>query len=271
MQGIKAVVFDYDGVLAHGKRQVEGAAGVVRELRKREVKVFVLTDKSTLTRRQFQLSLRRTGFDFRMDEVLTSPMAVVAYLRMSEFSGSVLVIGEYGLRKEITDAGYRVVDKAPAGAVVVGMDRRINYQKITQALLAIRGGALFIAANYNPFYPVEDSVAPGSAAMVGAISAATQKEPDQNLGKPNTLLLESIAEKEGLKPGEMAIVGDSLKTDIALANAFGAYSVLVLTGCDSSKEAVSAEPAMKPKKIIKSLAGLLDLFPGHPEPDSRLR
>ena len=50
------------------------------------------------------------------------------------------------------------------------------------------------------------------------------------LGKPDPRMLLGLAHHRGLKPEEMAMVGDRLYTDVEMAHRAGALGVLVLTG-----------------------------------------
>jgi len=67
-------------------------------------------------------------------------------------------------------------------------------------------------------------------------------------------MLDGICRHHGLCPEELAVVGDRLYTDVAMAQRAGAASVLVLTGEATAEEAASLEP---PPDLILSNIGEL--------------
>ena len=62
------------------------------------------------------------------------------------------------------------------------------------------------------------------------IEHATGRCPDITLGKPDPNMLKGIVDRHGLKPDEIAMVGDRVYTDVAMARNAGAFGVLVLSG-----------------------------------------
>jgi hypothetical protein len=119
--------------------------------------------------------------------------------------------------------------------------------------LAIRSGALWIAANVDKTLPSERGLLPGNGAMVAALRAATDSEP-QVAGKPEpTLLTDALARGRFRSP---LVVGDRLDTDIAGANAAGLPSLLVLCGVSTAAEAVRAVPGQRPNYIAEDLRSL---------------
>ena len=67
-------------------------------------------------------------------------------------------------------------------------------------------------------------------------------------------MLEAAAHSLGVDLGELAMVGDSLITDIAGAQASGCYGVLVRTGKFDAAEL--ADSATQPDIVVDSIAGL---------------
>ena len=50
------------------------------------------------------------------------------------------------------------------------------------------------------------------------------------LGKPSSLMLATIANKENLLPADILMVGDTYESDIKMAQTFGAQSILITNG-----------------------------------------
>jgi NagD protein len=62
--------------------------------------------------------------------------------------------------------------------------------------------------------------------------------------------------RHGLRPEEVAVVGDRLYTDMAMAGGAGALGVLVLTGEATRAQAEAAPAGSKPDLIVESVAEL---------------
>jgi ribonucleotide monophosphatase NagD (HAD superfamily) len=112
-----------------------------------------------------------------------------------------------------------------------------------------------VAVNLDPFIYDPEGNFPGCGMFVGAISAATGREPDVVVGKPSTLLLEEVLALLGLPASECLFVGDSLHTDVAGARAVGMPSLLVLTGV-TDRAALAASP-VQPEYVLQSAAELV--------------
>jgi hypothetical protein len=136
---------------------------------------------------------------------------------------------------------------------VQGHSPQTGWPDLAEATLAIRGGALWVAANVDKTLPSERGLLPGNGAMVAALRAATDSKP-LVAGKPEpTLLKDALARGKFRAP---LVVGDRLDTDIAGANAAGLPSLLVLCGVSTAAEAVRAAVGQRPNYIAEDLRSL---------------
>ena len=102
-----------------------------------------------------------------------------------------LVVGTESLADEIAAVGLRPVrryDDKP-DAVVQGHSPETGWADLAEAALAIRAGALWVAANVDATLPTERGLLPGNGSMVAALKAATDAEP-QVAGKPSPTLMQ---------------------------------------------------------------------------------
>ena len=137
------------------------------------------------------------------------------------------MVGSNDLINDYISLGIHVVEPEQASFVVVGLDFSFSYAKIAGALLAIENGAKLIVANRDASFPAENNKRlPGCGAMTGAIVGATAHEPDFIAGKPNTYMLEALCEEWNLIASEICVVGDSIESDIEMANRFHCSSIL---------------------------------------------
>lgn len=243
---IRVVVFDMDGVLWTMDERIPHGPEAVARCREADSPVFFLTNNSTKTREEYVDKLRSFGIHATTDEIVTSAHAT-ARLLAAERGGTVVMIGEKGLRQELTDAGMQVVEfreGMQVDYVVVGWDRHLTYDKLSQAHGAIvRGGATFVATNRDATYPDADGkTLPGGGSIVASVATSTGVEP-RTIGKPEPYTLQSILEKTGARPEQCLVIGDRLDTDIAVGRRVGAVTALVLTGVSTRAEADAAEEA----------------------------
>jgi HAD superfamily hydrolase (TIGR01450 family) len=202
--------------------------------------------------------LRELGFTAKPEDVVTSAQTA-AHLLASELpaDSAVLVVGTASLAAEVAAVGLRPVRQwsdSPV-AVVQGYSPDTCWSHLAEAALAIRSGALWMAANVDVTLPTERGLLPGNGAMVAALRAATDKEP-RVAGKPQpTLFRDALSRWDFRTP---LVIGDRLDTDIAGANAAELPSIFVLTGVSTAADAIFAPAEQRPTYIANDMRALLD-------------
>ncbi len=104
-------------------------------------------------------------------------------------------------------------------------------------------------------------LAAGAGALAAAVEVAAGRSPDLVVGKPEPTLFQEAARVGGGSVSDALVIGDSLLSDIAAANALGARSILMLTGVTSAGELERTPPAARPTAVAKDareLAALLE-------------
>lgn len=225
----KAVIFDLDGTIYFGNTIAEFALKVLDELDAMDYKILFFTNNSTKTRKEIFDKLQTLGIKTEINKVYTSSFATVQYLRDNSLQ-NIYLIGSSSFKEETQNAGIKIVSGKDADAVVIGLDFDFNYEKISEALVAIEYGAKIIACNVDKNYPIENKILkPGCNSMVMSIIASSDKKNsvDYIVGKPNTYLLELMCKEWNLNKDEIYVVGDSIDSDIAMANNYGVKNFLV--------------------------------------------
>jgi len=249
----RGFLVDLDGVVYHGDRVIPGAPPFFRFLRERGIPFLLTTNNSTLLPRQYVEKVARMDIEVAESEVLASADATASYLRQQAPAGTrVYVIGESGLRDSIEAVGLTLAE-SDVQYVVVGLDRELNYQKLTTAVRLLRAGAAFVGPNPDTTLPVDDGIIPGAGSFHALLTAATGVRP-LIIGKPEPTMLVIGAERLGLAPAETAIIGDRLDTDIVGGHRAGLQTILVLTGVSTRAEAAAAE--IKPDRVFENLPAL---------------
>jgi HAD superfamily hydrolase (TIGR01450 family) len=231
-------------------------------------KLFV-TNNASRSADQVAGHLCDIGLKATAEDVVTSAQSAAHMLAAQLAPESrVLVVGTDSLADEITAVGLRPVRLAQdkPHAVVQGHSTETGWINLAEAALAIRAGALWVAANVDATLPTERGLLPGNGSMVAALKTATDAEP-QVAGKPApTLLRDALARGDFRAP---LVVGDRLDTDIAGANAAGLPSLMVLTGVSSARDAVHAVREQRATYIgydLHSLHQEADLLAVAPQP-----
>ena len=247
---ISLFAFDLDGTLYFGESLIEGAIDLISFIQKNYNVVF-FTNNSTKTRKEIHSKLIHLGFKCNLKEVFTSSYIAGKYLSEAGID-NVYVIGSEGLRSEILDNGIRIIDNSMAENLIVGLDLNFSYNKIETAMTVIMKNGKFIVCNEDKFFPVEkNKFMPACGAMVGAITATSNKKPDFVVGKPNTYILSKIEKAYGIKHHEILVVGDSYESDIMMAKNNNSKAILV----NSNKNVVDGNVFVmdNPNKILRYL------------------
>ena len=223
---IKLFAFDLDGTLYVGENAVSGAVELIQYLREKYQIVF-FTNNSAKTSRQVHEKLNKLRIECKLNEVYTASSAAADYLKESGID-NVYVVGSKGFCEELRSRGIKLVDDESAENLVVGLDFDFSYNKIAAALAILLKGGKFIACNEDRSFPAgENRFFPGCGAMVGAIAAAADKNPDFVIGKPNTYILAKISRDFQVKHDQIMVVGDSFESDIKMALNYKSGAILI--------------------------------------------
>ncbi len=232
LEDVKALVIDLDGCLYVGNTPIPGAPLAVKRLRSMGVRLIFLTNNSTLTRERYREKLAAMGVEVSVDEILTSGVVAARYISRKSPRAKVLPVAEEGFTQEAENLGLIMLTPdrwREAEYVVVGLDRKLTYEKLAKASQAITAGAHFVATNLDNVYPSEEGFLPGAGSIASMITTATGVKP-YSVGKPAKEIAMQALEAVGASSEQTVFVGDRVDTDVMAAKAVGCRSVLVRTG-----------------------------------------
>lgn len=247
-------LFDCDGVLWSGPTLFPRIAETLSFLRAQGKRLCFVTNNSTASREQYQEKLVKLGIPAEVDEIFPSSFSTAVYVKnvLGLPAGSrIYVVGEAGIRRELEAQGYEVLGAdSPAErtemleehyvsvrpdpsvrAVVVGLDRHVNYYKLSRAYQHLRTpGTHFLATNLDNVFPRNGTVFPGAGSIVAPLRCMTHRDP-VSLGKPSAAMMDAIESVVKFDRARACMVGDRLDTDAKFGVVSGLGGTLaVLTG-----------------------------------------
>jgi HAD superfamily hydrolase (TIGR01450 family) len=235
---IKHVVLDLDGTLYRGGRLFPATLPFLDRLRRLGIGATFLTNNTSQSKAEYVAKLRKFGISANEGDISTPADSTIVYLH-NRLPGvqRLALLGTKSLCTQFEEAGFAVDWDAPQ-AVIVGFDTTLNYERLCKTAYWVRQGLPFIATHPDLVCPTDEpTVLVDCGSITACITAATGKVPVV-LGKPDPAILRDLAARLGLAVDQLAMVGDRIYTDIAMAQKAGVLAVLVLTG-----EATAADAA----------------------------
>lgn len=252
MTKYKGYLIDLDGTVYAGKKRIPAAKRFIERLQQTDIPFLFVTNNSTQLPRDVVKNLADNhDIHVQSENVYTSGMATVDYMNAhrSTDKPSVYIVGELGLKQVILANNYQL-DADHPDYVVVGLDSDLTYEKLSEAVLAIRSGSTFIGTNPDTNIPKERGMMPGAGSVVKFVEYATQIEPIM-IGKPKAMIINSALNRIGLSQSEVVMVGDNYNTDIKAGINAGVDTLLVYTGLSTKKQV--AKETIQPTYQIDSL------------------
>jgi HAD superfamily hydrolase (TIGR01450 family) len=241
LQDVRHVVLDLDGTLYRGNRLFDVTLPFLAMLRERGIGYTFLTNNTSRSKTDYVDKLRGLGIETSAAQIYTPADSTITYLRDTLPAVKTLgVLGTPSLCRQFEEAGF-TVRWGDCEAVVVGFDTTLDYDRLCRAAYGISLGLPFIATHPDLVCPTDEpTVLVDCGAICACLTAATNRTPIV-LGKPDPGILLNLAARHKLQPSQLAMVGDRIYTDIAMAQRAGSVSVLVLSG-EATFEDASAMP-----------------------------
>ncbi len=244
-------LIDLDGVVWRYTTLIEGSDDGIALVRSAGDPIRFVTNNSTLTRAQYVEKLAGMGIAAAEEEIITSGMALARCINPGE---RVLGIGEDGLLDELKAAKCELVvprsleDAMQAETVALGWYRKFSYVDMSNACVAIRNGARFLATNQDPTYPLESLIVPGTGALVASVIASTGVTPEY-AGKPGAAMVDLVKELAG---ESTLMIGDRLTTDGTFAKLLGVDFAWVASGIEEEPDA-SIPVSIKAPNLLEAV------------------
>ena len=248
LNDIRHLALDMDGTIYSGGTLFESTLPFLALLRELGIGHTFLTNNSSKSAKDYLARLLEIGIPTTPDQLYTSTQATIEHLRQHLSAvRRLFVLGTMSMRGELEAAGFVLTaDSAsdePDG-VLVGFDTELTFSRLCRAAYWIRKGKSFVATHPDRICPTDQpTVLVDCGAVCAALEQAAGRAPDVVMGKPDPCMLRGILSRNALAPSQLAMVGDRLYTDMAMARRAGALGVLVLTGETTAEEGANHSPA----------------------------
>lgn len=245
-----------DGTIYSGGTLFKSTVPFLATLERLGIGHTFLTNNSSKSTKDYLAHLRKIGINARADELYTSTQATIEHLQKNfPRVKKLFVFGTKSLRKEFAAAGFVLANDSAndePDAVVAGFDTELVFVRLCRAAYWIKQGKPFIATHPDRICPTDEpTVLVDCGSICAALEKATGRAPDVVLGKPDPSMIRGLLRRHSLAPENLAMVGDRLYTDMAMARRAGALGVLVLSGETTAAEAKKHSPP--PDLIVSNL------------------
>jgi HAD superfamily hydrolase (TIGR01458 family) len=216
-----------------------------------------LTNTTSRPRTAIAEKLAHMGIPVAEEEILTPPVAAMAWLRERQVSNLALFV------PDATRAEFSGISQLPeeresgAGAVILGdLGSGWDYATLNRAfrLLMADPRPHLIALGMTRYWRAADGLRLDCAPFVVALQHATGVDPVV-LGKPERLFFEAALRAARAAAQETLMVGDDIRGDVGGAQQAGIRGLLVRTG-KFRPEDLHAE--IRPDGVLDSVADLPD-------------
>lgn len=232
---IKHLALDMDGTIYLGSQLFPFTIDFLDSMDKVGVGHSFLTNNPTKSVADYLHKLEGMGIKATEDNMYTTSLAAIDYIKKNlPKAKRLFMLGTPSMVSQFEKAGFEACADDPddvPDVLVVAFDTTLVYPRLCRAAWWASQGIPYVATNPDRVCPTDQRVVlVDCGSLQKCIEHATGRRPDIVLGKPDPTMLQGIMDRHGLKPEEIAMIGDRIYTDTAMAHNAGAVGVLVLSG-----------------------------------------
>jgi 4-nitrophenyl phosphatase len=269
LRQVRGFLLDMDGTLVLGDRDnkglkpLPGAQEFVQALVDLDLPFRIFTNGTTRTPEQYAETLRQAGFPIPDDGMLTPAVSAAEVFRRRGHQ-RVMVLGGKGITEPLEAAGIETVPPirgASCDAVMAGWYRQeLSFDALEAAVFAVFDGARFYSASQSLFFATAEGKTLGTSRAISAVVRDITGCRVEVVGKPALQALRAGARSLGVRPDELAVVGDDPELEVPMAHKGGAMAIAVHTGIGHAQSFTGLPAEVRPHLDLADvgvLAGLL--------------
>lgn len=241
LEGVRAFLLDLDGVIVLAGAVIPGADEAISALERRRMPYRIVTNTSAVSRATLSRWSAKLGVPIPAERFESALSASAAWTARTFPEGPLYVLASDDAKTEF--AGQRLMSHGEAGAkdavaaaVVIGdSPEEATFDNLNRAFRLIRRGATLVGMHRNPWWLTPEGPTLDSGSFVVGLEFATESRA-RVIGKPSAAFYAQAVRdlrKEagrGLARGDIAMVGDDVRTDVRAAQRSGLRGILVLSG-----------------------------------------
>lgn len=244
LSGLKHIALDMDGTIYMGSTLFPFTVPFLEKLDRLGITYSFLTNNPSSSIEDYIAKLRRMGVPCTHEQMYSTATATIDYVK-SHFPEArrIFFLGTPSMIEQFEAAGFISCadsEQDRPDMVIAAFDKTLTYSRLCRFAWWVSKGIPYLATNPDWVCPTDQpTILVDCGSLCACIEGATGRKPDLVIGKPNPDILLGVAGRMGLKPEEIAMVGDRLYTDVQTALNAGACGVLVLSG-ESTIDTVKA-------------------------------
>lgn len=250
---IRHLALDMDGTIYLGSTLFPFTKKFLADMSEAGIGYSFLTNNPSKSVADYLKKLAGLGIDADEGNMYTTSLAAIDYIKAHYPEAKRLfLLGTPSMISQFEKAGFESCEDDPEDrpdVLVAAFDMTLEYSRLCRAAWWASQGIPYIATNPDRVCPTDQQIVlVDCGSICKCIEHATGRQPDITLGKPDPNMLKGILDRHGLQPDEIAMVGDRIYTDTAMAHNAGAFGVLVLSGETTleTAEAVAEDARMNP-------------------------
>lgn len=267
----KAFVCDLDGTLFMGPNPIPSAVKfVIDSTNSGRFRFFYLTNNTSKCPSEYMKKIAGANIPVVPEQILTPLITLESYIREKGYRSVYLIATEKvkaHLAERLADASVTLdYDPERNELIALTYDKELTYDKLARAtelwnMRNVPPGPMcpirtknrtpvdFVATHPDNCCPSECGPIPDVGGMLKLLETTNGMKPSHVFGKPSpTLLAPVLAE---FAPEEIAVVGDRLYTDKAIADNAHVDFVCVLSG-ETTREDLARYPGSPPSIVVET-------------------
>jgi NagD protein len=232
---IRHLALDMDGTIYLGSTLFPFTKKFLSDMTDAGIGYSFLTNNPSKSVADYLKKLEGLGIEADEENMYTTSLAAIDYIKAHyPDARKLFLLGTPSMVSQFEKSGFESCADSPEDrpdVLVVAFDMTLEYSRLCRAAWWASQGVPYIATNPDRVCPTDQEVVlVDCGSICKCIEHATGRQPDITLGKPDPNMLKGILDRHGLQPEEIAMVGDRIYTDTAMAHNAGAFGVLVLSG-----------------------------------------
>ena len=260
---IRHVALDMDGTIYLSNTIFPYTIAFLKRLTDMGITYSFLTNNPSKSLADYLHKLEIMGIPCEPEQMYTTTIATIDYIKANyPQARKLFLLGTPSMISQFEEAGFISTADDPDDVpdiIVASFDMNLEYSRLCRAAWWISQGVTYLATNPDFVCPTDQrTILVDCGSICRCLEAATGRKPDVTLGKPDPNMLSGICRRMNLEPSQIAMVGDRIYTDIAMAHNAGAFGVLVLSG-ETTLEAAKQAPR-QPSLICRDIEELGELL-----------